>query len=89
MPQSPKRISVGWEMAIAVAFVFVIMLLLLIKLILSNTGWTNLSTERTFLFFENKFCFRFFPRNTGCQSNFSAKHRMFFPRNTGYNRAFQ
>ena len=96
MPQSLTRSMRSRETAIAV--VFTTMLLLLKKLILSNTGWTNLSIERKFLFSENKFYFRFFretqdlkvifPRNTGSKSNFSAKHRIFFPRNTAYIRAF-
>ena len=58
------------------------------KLILSNTEWTNLSAERTFLFSENKFCFRFFPRQVGCLNSFSATGRIFFPRQVGYNRDF-
>ena len=68
------------------------------KLILSNTCWTNLSVERTFLFSENKFCFRFFRetqdvstvflRKVGCLNSFSTKSRIFFIRQVGYIRAF-
>ena len=47
-----------------------------------------MSAERKFLFFENKFCFRFFIRKVACLNSFYTKSRIFFIRKVGYNKAF-
>ena len=44
--------------------------------IVAKKSWFYKISERTNLFSENKFCFRFFPRKVPCLNSFSAKHRM-------------